>query len=268
MTSQQGVLFDLDGVVVMSEHLKAQSHSATVTAFGGDVPPEFYATIMGQSHDVVRRAFIGASGKSIDPNAYSDVYESDLHTRMRSDIRAAEGAPALLASLNEHNYALALVTSSLTWMMDLALSMTQTGQHFHTKICADDVQRHKPAPDAYLLALERLQLTRQAAVVIDGHEVAVEDIEGTDALLARVARLRTEERIRARAGRGVLVKAPKETQDLRFDLPATGLRTVEGVAKAGLAGMATVAGQTIAADLQEMIAAADRAGLFIVGSPP
>ena len=109
---------------------------------------------------------------------------------------------------------------------------------------------------------------QQEAVVIDGHVVAVEDIEGTNALLARVARLRTEERIRARVGRGVLVKAPKETQDLRFDLPATGLRTVEGVAKAGLAGMATVAGQTIAADLQEMIAAADRAGLFIVGSPP
>jgi DUF1009 family protein len=108
----------------------------------------------------------------------------------------------------------------------------------------------------------------QAAVVIDGHVVAVEDIEGTDALLARVTRLRSEGRIRARAGRGVLVKAPKETQDLRFDLPTTGLRTVEGVAKAGLAGMATVAGHTIAADLQDMIAAADRTGIFIVGSPP
>ena len=80
---------------------------------------------------------------------------------------------ALLASLNEHNYALALVTSSLTWMMDLALSMTQTGQHFHTKICADDVQRHKPAPDAYLLALERLQLTRQAAVVIEDSQTGI-----------------------------------------------------------------------------------------------
>ncbi|MCO5129679.1 MAG: UDP-2,3-diacylglucosamine diphosphatase LpxI [Xanthobacteraceae bacterium] len=107
----------------------------------------------------------------------------------------------------------------------------------------------------------------QAAVVIDGHVVAVEDIEGTDALLKRVARLRGEGRIRARGGRGVLVKAPKETQDLRFDLPTTGLRTVEGVATAGLAGMATVAGHTIAADLQGMIAAADRARVFIVGLP-
>lgn len=107
----------------------------------------------------------------------------------------------------------------------------------------------------------------QAAVVIDGHIVAVEDIEGTDALLGRIARLRREGRIRTRAGRGVLVKGPKETQDLRFDLPATGLRTVEGVVAADLAGMATIAGRTIAADLQDMIAAADRAGVFIVGSP-
>src|SRR6202048_3557930 len=49
----------------------------------------------------------------------------------------------------------------------------------------------------------------QATVVIDGHVVGVEDIEGTDGLLARVARLRSEGRIRAKAARGVLVKAPK-----------------------------------------------------------
>ncbi len=46
----------------------------------------------------------------------------------------------------------------------------------------------------------------QAVVVIDGHVVAVEDIEGTDALLTRVARLRDEKRIRAKASRGVWSK--------------------------------------------------------------
>src|SRR5450432_2573333 len=103
----------------------------------------------------------------------------------------------------------------------------------------------------------------QAVVVIEGHVVAVEDIEGTDGLLARVARLRGEGRIRAKAARGVLVKAPKSGQDLRFDLPTVGSRTVEGVAKAGLAGIAIIAGHTIAADSQAMIEAADKAGLFI-----
>jgi UDP-2,3-diacylglucosamine hydrolase len=105
----------------------------------------------------------------------------------------------------------------------------------------------------------------QAVVVIDGHVVAVEDIEGTDGLLARVARLREAGRIRAKPGRGVLVKAPKSGQDLRFDLPTVGPKTIEGIASAGLAGIAVIAGSTIAADSQAMIAAADKAGLFIQG---
>jgi UDP-2,3-diacylglucosamine hydrolase len=107
----------------------------------------------------------------------------------------------------------------------------------------------------------------QAAIVIDGHVVGVEDIEGTDGLLARVARLRSEGRIRAKAARGVLVKAPKSGQDLRFDLPTVGPRTVEGAVKAGLAGIAIVAGNTIVVEPQGMIEAADAAGLFLTGLP-
>ena len=107
----------------------------------------------------------------------------------------------------------------------------------------------------------------QAVVVTDSHVVAVEDIEGTDGLLQRVARLRGEGRIRAASGRGVLVKAPKSGQDLRFDLPTIGPRTVEGVAGAGLAGIAVMAGNTIAAEPQAMIEAADAKNLFITGLP-
>jgi DUF1009 family protein len=105
----------------------------------------------------------------------------------------------------------------------------------------------------------------QAAVVIDGHVVGVEDIEGTDGLLTRVARLRAEGRIRARPARGVLVKAPKSGQDLRFDLPTMGPRTVEGAAAAKLAGIAIVAGNTIVVEPQAVIEAADAAGLFVTG---
>ncbi|MDB5578047.1 MAG: hypothetical protein JWR80_3223 [Bradyrhizobium sp.] len=107
----------------------------------------------------------------------------------------------------------------------------------------------------------------QAVIVIDGHVVGVEDIEGTDGLLARVSRLRGEGRIRAKAGRGVLVKAPKSGQDLRFDLPTIGPRTVEGAARAGLAGVAAVAANTIVVEPQAMIEAADAASLFVTGLP-
>src|SRR6266498_1016521 len=105
----------------------------------------------------------------------------------------------------------------------------------------------------------------QAAIVIDGHVVAVEDIEGTDGLLTRVARLRADGRIRAKAGRGVLVKAPKSGQDLRYDLPTVGPRTVEGATRAGLAGIAIAAGNALVVEPQAMIDAADQAGLFVEG---
>jgi DUF1009 family protein len=107
----------------------------------------------------------------------------------------------------------------------------------------------------------------QAVIVVDGHVLGVEDIEGTDGLLARVARLRSERRIRAKAGRGVLVKAPKSGQDLRFDLPTLGPLTIEGAAAAQLAGIAIVAGHTLVAEPQAMIEAADKARLFITGLP-
>lgn len=105
----------------------------------------------------------------------------------------------------------------------------------------------------------------QGVIVIDGHVVAIEDIEGTDGLLARVARLRAEGRIRSKLGRGVLVKMPKTTQDLRFDLPTLGPKTIDGITAAGLAGIGIVAGRTLVAEADVMIAKADQAGLFVIG---
>jgi UDP-2,3-diacylglucosamine hydrolase len=107
----------------------------------------------------------------------------------------------------------------------------------------------------------------QAAVVVDRHVVGIEDIEGTDGLLARVAGLRQKGRIRAAENRGVLVKAPKAGQDLRFDLPTIGPRTVEGAASAKLAGIAVVAGNTLVAEPQTIIEKADASGLFVTGVP-
>ncbi len=104
----------------------------------------------------------------------------------------------------------------------------------------------------------------QAAVVADRHVLAVEAAEGTDAMIARVAELRANGRIRAASG-GVLVKAPKRGQDRRFDLPSIGPRTVEGAVRAGLAGIAVAAGDTIVAEAEKLVQAADRANFFVVG---
>jgi UDP-2,3-diacylglucosamine hydrolase len=106
----------------------------------------------------------------------------------------------------------------------------------------------------------------QAVVVADNRVVAVEAAEGTDHMLARVAELRRGRRVGLREKGGVLIKAPKRGQDRRLDLPSIGTHTVEGAAAAGLAGIAVEAEAAIAADLQDVIRAADAAGLFLFGA--
>jgi UDP-2,3-diacylglucosamine hydrolase len=105
----------------------------------------------------------------------------------------------------------------------------------------------------------------QAVVVADDHVLAAEAAEGTDHMLARVTELRRSGRIAAAAGRGVLVKAAKRNQDRRFDLPSIGPRTVEGAARAGLAGIAVVAGSTVVAEADRIASLADRERLFVYG---
>ena len=107
----------------------------------------------------------------------------------------------------------------------------------------------------------------QAVVVAKGHVLAVEAAEGTDQMLKRVAVLREEGRIHVPSGVGVLVKAPKPQQDQRIDLPAIGPSTIELVARAGLAGLAVIAGSAIVAEPEEVARRADDAKVFVVGVP-
>ena len=67
------------------------------------------------------------------------------------------------------------------------------------------------------------------------------------------------------AGTGVLVKAPKQGQDRRIDLPSIGPKTIDSAINAGLNGIAVVAGSAIVAEPNRIAEMADRANLFVVG---
>jgi DUF1009 family protein len=102
----------------------------------------------------------------------------------------------------------------------------------------------------------------QGCVVQQGMVLAVEAAEGTDAMLARCAPL-------ARPGPGgVLVKLVKPGQDRRTDLPTIGPNTIRSAQLAGLRGVVFEAGGTLLAEREATIAAADAAGIFLLGLEP
>ena len=99
----------------------------------------------------------------------------------------------------------------------------------------------------------------QGAVVAHGKIIGEEDKRGTDALIARVAREH------AAGTGGILVKVTKPGQQRKIDLPTIGVATVEKAHAAGLRGIAVEAGGAIVVDHEAVGAAADLAGLFVVG---
>ncbi|MET3892401.1 DUF1009 family protein [Bosea sp. OAE506] len=107
----------------------------------------------------------------------------------------------------------------------------------------------------------------QAAILADHRVIAIEGAEGTDAMIRRVAEMVASGRLRIAKGDGVLVKAPKDGQDLRVDMPAIGPQTLRNVTQAGLSGIGLRAGRVLVGDAEGLGRLADQAGLFVEGVP-
>ena len=90
--------------------------------------------------------------------------------------------------------------------------------------------------------------------------VAVEAMEGTDAVIARAGEL---------AGPGVcIVKVGKPAQDMRFDVPVVGLPTLAAMEQAGARVLSIDAGRTLVLDGPRFYAQADAQGAVVVGREP
>lgn len=97
----------------------------------------------------------------------------------------------------------------------------------------------------------------QSITVKDQMVLGVEAIEGTDALIQRTAAL-------CPRGGFTLIKIAKPNQDMRFDVPTIGRRTIEQMAKSGGRTIAIEAEKTLLVEREETLAAANRLGITIV----
>ena len=98
----------------------------------------------------------------------------------------------------------------------------------------------------------------QSVAVMGTDVVAVEAIEGTDRMIARAGSL-------CPRGGWVMVKVAKPNQDMRFDVPTVGPDTIANLRAAGASTLVVESGRTLIVDREQMLAAADDAGIAVVG---
>ena len=147
-------------------------------------------------------------------------------------------------------------------MQDLIAPAGVWGRHHPGE--ADDLDM-----DRGVLILNALapQDVGQACVVAGGLCFGVESIQGTDALLDFVGNTPARLNPPSVTGQGVLVKIPKKNQERRMDLPSIGPETVKAAKAAGLSGIAVMENGALIVGMNDVVAAADEAGLFIMGLP-
>ena len=107
---------------------------------------------------------------------------------------------------------------------------------------------------------KRPENTKPLVTVVgrEGAVGALEAIEGTDACIRRAGELTSGKG-------GVMVKVAKPDQDMRFDVPAIGTRTIDSLVSAGISVLGIEAGRTVMLAPQAIIDAADAQGVCIVG---
>src|SRR3984885_12996383 len=101
----------------------------------------------------------------------------------------------------------------------------------------------------------------QTVVVRDRACVAIEAMEGTDETIERAARIAGRQRL-------VVVKVSKPRQDMRFDVPVVGLKTIEVMKSSNATALAIDAGRTLLFDREGLVRAADEGGIAIQAFAP
>lgn len=166
-------LFDLDGTLADSEPLKGKALALTMKYFGGDVPSGAYKEVMGKSWEEVTGYFFVRSGVTVALDVFDPVFRKYYEGLLDSTLTEKEGLRSFLEFSRSMQMKMALVTSASGWMTEKILKKLSLSHFFDVVVTREDVSLHKPSPDAYLLALEKLEVLPSDTVIFEDSESGV-----------------------------------------------------------------------------------------------
>lgn len=260
--------------VHVAEAAAGDGHLGCVIALDGFADPSRYETAEVCGISKLGRALKLLSQHECDAVCFAGIVKRPDFSKLTPDMRGMAFLPKAVAAAAKGDDA--LLRAVVGVFEDEGLIV----------LGVDDIAAELLAPEGVLGSIEpdvamrgdglkAMEIARligsadigQGAVVAQGLVLAVEAQEGTDEMLARVAGLPMDIRGGGKGRCGVLAKRPKPDQERRVDLPVVGVSTIEGAAKAGLAGVVVPESGALILGRKAVAEAADEAGLFVWGIP-
>lgn len=164
------VLFDLDGTVADTEVLKAKALALAVQKFGGHAFPEIYKKVMGKSWEVVTDTFFEKAGIKVPLDKFNPVFREFYSHLIDSELIENRSIIPFISVLHSKGFSLGLVSSASPWTIEKALAKLNLGSAFEVIVSNADTDKHKPHPDAYLIALSKLKADPLKTIVFEDSE--------------------------------------------------------------------------------------------------
>ena len=162
----RAVVFDLDGVVVDTEHVWDDVRARLTEEWGGTYTAQAQRTMMGMSSTEWSRYMHDALGLPQAPDEINAEVVRRMLERYRHDLPVVPGAVEAVTRLYEAGLPLAVASSSNRPLIEAVLETAGLRRHFAVTVSSEEVARGKPSPDVYLEAARRLGIAagRCAAV--------------------------------------------------------------------------------------------------------
>ena len=160
------VVFDMDGVLVDTEHLWDEVREELTGEWGGRYTPEAQEAMMGMSSHEWSRYLHETVGLRESPETINAEVVRRMLARYEIELPVVPGAGETVRRLADDGYRLAVASSSNRELIDAVLRRLELAALFEATVSSEEVGRGKPAPDVYLEAARRLDVpaSRCAAV--------------------------------------------------------------------------------------------------------
>lgn len=182
----EAVLFDMDGLLVDTEHCWGRAEREVMAWLGrADWTDEDSAALVGGPLSRVAEIMVERAGSDVSPAEAEQRLVDTMAGLLASGAEHRPGAPELLDDLTAHGVRCALVSSSPRVLVDAVLDDVG-GEHFVLTLAGDEVPRTKPYPDPYLTACARLGTDPARTVVLEDSPVGVAAAEAAGCVVVAV----------------------------------------------------------------------------------